>query len=206
MRQFVFAKYSGMRQRNWLRPLGFAYLQGSGFKDHMLPKFFNETFPVSAVLPEGTRNLVRLAREGLRLLYTSERTYLNRLKSLDEAIGDLEAGETLEVDDLEKTVRKFVEAAPKVDRFRDNTFFAIFDYLIRHGSGGARGGRSAMVLEITPPVADGDEEQTVTKYLMSGRKQPGSEEFDSDEFDGEVLTDEPPVALASAAGAGTPPV
>jgi hypothetical protein len=127
---------------------------------------------VQAVLPEGTKRLSQGAKGLLRQLYLSEASYVKRLIKLDSLVDQLVdnaklgAAEPVPVDEFEQSARDFVSMAPKLDRFRENAFFCVFDQLIRYNSGGKRGGRSALVLEITPPGS----KQTVTKYLMPERK------------------------------------
>ena len=169
MRNYIAAKYTGMTRTDWLRPVGYAYLQKSGFQSYALPHFLNESIQVVAKLPEGKRKLRRENKQFLRLLYRSEAKYVKRLLALDKLIDEFkdEDDVSVHVEDLEQAARDFVEMAPKIDRFRDNAFFLVFDGLIRRRSGGKQGGRSAMVLEITPSGS----KETVTKYLMAGHSK-----------------------------------
>jgi hypothetical protein len=172
MRSYLAAKYTGMSSKAWLRPAGYAYLQGSGFRFYTEPRFFNESTVVQALTPEGPRRLSHGAKALLRQFYSSEAKYVERLIELDSLVDQLidnakhGGAEPVPVEEFEQAARRFVSMAPKLDRYRDNAFFCVFDMLIRNNSGGKRGGRSALVLEITPPGS----KQTVTKYLMAERK------------------------------------
>ena len=211
MRHYIAAKYTGMRRVDHAVPIGFAYLDGRGFHIHAEPRFIDQaSLKVFYRLPgwftggsERVDALTLHNRVILRRLYRKEIRYLNRLVALDDLIDvindpgeDDDVGESISVDELEEAARDFVSMAPGLDDLRDNAFFAIFDGLIRLNSARTQGGRSALILEITPP----DTDVTVTKYLMSGRKRDGESTFEDEPVGAGPSDLEAGTVVRSAAG------
>ena len=189
MRHYIAAKYTGMRQVDHAAPIGFAYLEGRGFEIHAEPRFIHQAglqvlYRLPGWFTEGSEKVGALTLQNRRILsklYSREIRYLDRFVALDDLIDVLndpgdEDGEreSISVQALEEAARDFVSMAAGLDEFRENAFFAIFDGLIRLNSARTQGGRSALILEITPPGTD----VTVTKHLMAGRKRDGQDPFE----------------------------
>lgn len=173
MRQLIGAKYTGMKQTDWMAPVGFAYLSPAPYKKYKegstalrqstivvtLPGWFTKGAPREVSLPrEDTERLITL--------YGIEDKYVDRLVKLDEVLdGALKEKKPIPLDKLKEVARKFIEMADDVDEWRENAFFAIFDKIVEAAlkktprDKPAR--ESAMVLEIT---AEG--KKRVRKALM----------------------------------------
>jgi len=173
MRRLVGAKYTGMKQTDWLARVGFAYLSPSlhevydkegftalrQFKSVTLPAWFTGDAPMK----------VGLSSSDIQFLITLcniEKSYADRLVKLDQVLDRaLKEKKPIPLDDLNDAARKFVEMADELDEWRENAFFAIFDKLVEAAlkkvpqAQAAR--ESAMVLEMTP-----DGKDKVTKVLM----------------------------------------
>src|SRR5262249_36101250 len=173
MRRLIGAKYTGMKQNDWLPRVGFAYLSPSlheaydkegftalrQFKTVTLPAWFTRDAPMK----------VDLSSSDIQFLITLcniETSYADRLVKLDQVLDRaLKEKKPVPLDDLKNAARKFVDLADELDEWRENAFFAIFDKLVEAAlkkvpqSQAPR--ESAMVLEITPDAKD-----KVTKVLM----------------------------------------
>ena len=79
--------------------------------------------------------------------------------------------EGVSADDLNKQVREFVQMSYKLNEFRENAFFGVFDRLV-HERGGRTSRNSSLVLEITPQGG-----KTVTKVLTAARPVAGVSEI-----------------------------
>jgi len=173
MRQLIGAKFAGMKQTDWMAPVGFAYLTPSVYE------VFKEGFTalkqsnIIVTLPEwftrGEPREVLLRREDkdrLSALYNIEDRYVARLVKLDEVLDRaLKEKKPIPLDELKEAARKFVEMAGELDEWRDNAFFAIFDKIVEAALKKDQQARvtreSAMVLEIMP-----DGKKRVRKALM----------------------------------------
>ena len=168
-RQLIAAKYTGMRQIDWLARVGFAYLDPSFYslyregytallaegKAVQLPEWFTGGRALNVELEPVHRQL-------LLTLYNIEEEYVEALVRLEKTIaGVLTSHKSVPVDELEKAAVRFVDMADDLDQYRENTFFAIFDKLVMEGSPSESQRKSAMVLEITTPGG-----QKVKKFLM----------------------------------------
>jgi hypothetical protein len=173
MRQLIGAKYTGMKQTDWMAPVGFAYLSPLPYKIYKegftalrqsnivitLPEWFTKGAPRKVPLsPEIIERLITL--------YNVEGSYVERLAELDEVLDRaLKEQKPIPLDELKEVARKFAEMADDVDEWRENAFFAIFDKIVEAALKKAPqdkpGRESAMVLEITP-----DGKNKVTKALM----------------------------------------
>jgi hypothetical protein len=164
MRQVISAKYTGMKQTNWLARVGFAYLapqlheifDQEGFtglrkiKAVTLPTWFTRGAPLE----------VGLSATDIQLLITLcniEDSYAKRLVRLQKTLKK----SPIPQKELQEASRKFVEMADDLDDWRENAFFAIFDRMMQESTRGRLLRESAMVLEITPPG-----KKKVTKILM----------------------------------------
>jgi hypothetical protein len=173
VRRLLAAKYTGMREKDWLPRVGFAYSsQGladiyyrEGFtavlskaKAVTLPSWFTHGVQLPPVpLTDANRHLIVT-------LYNTEKRYVERLDRLDLVI-DRALRDKLPVplDELAKAAREFVGMADDLEEFgRANAFFLAFDKLTQTGSSGKWRRESAMVLTIK--AAD---REPVVKYLMA---------------------------------------
>ncbi|HWN09306.1 MAG TPA: hypothetical protein VNO50_08615 [Pyrinomonadaceae bacterium] len=171
-RGLVAAKYTGMRDNDWLAPMGFAFLdQGlyDAFHNIGNPEAFAQK-TVTVSLPDwfvaGGKKVV-LRKSDLWVLakfYKVEDKFVERLMKL-RGLVKLAPGARIPEEDLRDAARHFVDMADDLDEEGGtNTFFAVFDQLAQRGqsAGGTR--KSAVVIEITPPGANA---KKVTKYLMA---------------------------------------
>ena len=173
IRQLMAAKYTGMREVDWMARVGFAYLNKQfadiyykeGFtafrakaKSIILPAWFTGGVQFSEV------SLSDANRSAIMRLYDIEKKYVERLNKLDILIDKcLKQGVPVPVDDLAKASRDFVGMADDLDSVgRENCFFIAFDKLAEVGSSGKWHRESALILTIKS--TDGKE---VTKYLMA---------------------------------------
>jgi hypothetical protein len=167
-RALIGAKFTGMRKEDWQVRVGFAYLDPQFSELHKkgtlktdgkfveLPPWFTGSGSITVALPSDQRNLVNV-------LFNMEDNYVKRLVKLDEVVDQAATGkQPVPVKELEDDARHFVESASEMDFARENTFFAMFDILVKQGGSGKGRRQSAMVMEITPPQGD-----KVTKYLMA---------------------------------------
>ena len=113
-----------------------------------LPAWFTGKTPREQGLTDADRQI-------LVTLYGVEEELVTRLVELDAVVDRCLAGATaVPVSDLEKASLRFVEMFDDVDKFGgQNTFFGVFDAVVRAGSGGKGRHQSALVLEITPREA-----------------------------------------------------
>jgi len=162
MRQLIGAKFAGMKQTDWMAPVGFAYLEPSVYEVYKEGFTALRQSNIIVTLPEwftrGEPREVLLRREyadRLSALYNIEDKYVDRLVKLDEVLDRaLKEKKPIPLDELKEAARKFVEMAGKVDEWRDNAFFAIFDKIVEAALKKTPRDKatreSAMVLEITP--------------------------------------------------------
>ncbi len=84
-------------------------------------------------------------------LYNAENKFLNCLVQLDATIDALrDELDGVSAEDLNKQVKEFVQMSDRLNEFRENAFFTVFDRLVQEGSGGRAPRNSSLVLEITP--------------------------------------------------------
>ena len=95
-----------------------------------------------------------------------ERTLIKRLSRLYAIIDDARTNDRPVSDaELEESAREFVEMASNLDGTgRLNSFFAVFDALVKEGSNGKGYRESSMILELQT-----GSDNPVTKYLCAGR-------------------------------------
>jgi hypothetical protein len=173
MRRLVGAKYTGMKQTEWMARVGFAYLSPSLYEVYDKGGFTSlRQSKIVVTLPEwftkGGPRKVTLSREDaerLITLYSVEDRYVDRLAQLDKVLDRaLKEKKPVPLDELKEAARKFAEMADDVDEWRENAFFAIFDKVVEAALKKAPRDKtareSAMVLEITP-----DGTNKVTKAL-----------------------------------------
>jgi hypothetical protein len=169
-RQVLGAKYTGMKETDWMARVGFAYqspdfyeLYKKGFtallaegKAVTLPGWFTGGAPQEVALQQEFRQFVLT-------LFNVEKSYVERLVKLDALIDkSIQKKEPIALDELQDAARNFVSMADDLDSLgRENSFFAIFDKLVQEGSSGKWKRDSAVVLNIEPPTGD-----PVVKYLM----------------------------------------
>ena len=173
MRQLIGAKFAGMKQTDWMAPVGFAYLTPSVYEVYKRGFTALKQSNIVVTLPgwftRGEPREVSLRREyvdRLITLYSIEDKYVDRLVKLDEVLDRaLKEKKPIPLDELKEAALKFVEMAGELDEWRDNAFFAIFDKIVEAAlkkSPHAKAAReSAMVLEIMP-----DGKKMVRKALM----------------------------------------
>ena len=173
MRHLIGAKFAGMKQTDWLAPVGFAYLTPSVYEVYKrgftalkqsnivvtLPRWFTRGEPREVLLR-------REDKDRLSALYSIEDRYVDRLVKLDGVLDRaLKEKKPIPLDELKEAARKFVEMAGELDEWRDNAFFAIFDKIVEAAlkkSPHAKAAREpAMVMEIMP-----DGKKRVRKALM----------------------------------------
>jgi hypothetical protein len=173
MRRLVGAKYTGMKQTEWMARVGFAYLSPSLYEAYDKGGFtLLRQSKIVVTLPEwfakdGPRKVALSREDAERLLslYFVEDKYVDRLVELDKVL-DLALIEKkpIPLDELKEAARKFAEMADDVDEWCENAFFAIFDKVMEAALKKAPRDKpsreSAMVLEITP-----DGTNKVTKAL-----------------------------------------
>jgi hypothetical protein len=151
-------------------PIGVAYLRDDVFARHARGTL--ESVPIGITMPgflTGGRSLSEtidtqsFQMTMLAVLYRSEDTLARAFTSLDSAIDRARHGTSpVTIGELEAAARAVLEAGGGLDRFGAlNTFFGIFDALVRVGSHGKAHRESALVLEITPPGGE-----TVTRFFM----------------------------------------
>jgi hypothetical protein len=173
VRQLISTKYTGMRKKDWLPRVGFAY--GS---QTLADTFYQEGYTAvlakvkSVTLPtwftqSDKPQLVTLTKENRNFivtLYNKEKNYVERLNKLDILIDkSLKNKVPIPLDELAKASRDFVGMADDLDEYgRANSFFLAFDKLTQVGSSGKWRRESAMILTIK--TRDGS---SVTKYLMN---------------------------------------
>jgi hypothetical protein len=170
MRQFIGAKYIGMRDKDWAARVGFAYLDPQfyslykqGFtallaegKAVTLPAWYTKTSALKVGMEPSDRTRVLT-------LFNVEKSYLDRLVKLDIVIDKATSGGTsISMKELADASHEFIKKADDLDEIRENSFFAIFDRLVQEGGSGKGRRESAMILEITSPGKD-----KVVKYLMA---------------------------------------
>lgn len=172
MRQVISAKYTGMKQTNWLARVGFAYLSPSlheiydkeGFtglqklKAVTLPGWFTGGQPLQA----------SLSAQDIQLLITLcniESSYAKRIVNLDKTLNK----KPIPQKDLQDAAKKFVEMSDDLNEWTPNAFFAIFDRIVqdalRRANNNSDWRQSSMVMDITPPGA----KKSVRKILMQQR-------------------------------------
>jgi hypothetical protein len=174
MRRLVGAKYTGMKQTDWMAPVGFAYLSPSAYEIYDRGGFTAlRQSGIAVTLPgwftKGAPRAVALSREDIErliTLYDIEDSYADRLAKLDEILDRaLKEKKPIPLDELQQAARKFAEMAGRLDRWVENAFFAIFDKIVeaalKKTSRDKPARESAMVLEIAP-----DGTNKVTKALM----------------------------------------
>ena len=107
----------------------------------------------------------------LRTLFNVEDTLAKRLVMLDQAIDESRTMQrAISVDQLEAAAADVLKAGGNMDKFgAPNTFFGVFDALVRVGGIGKSHRESALILEITPPGGE-----TVTRFLMDNPLVPAS--------------------------------
>jgi hypothetical protein len=82
----------------------------------------------------------------LDTLYRTESTLVDALLDLHKTLQ-----KSFSAKDLDKKVKRLVDAGHSADFGRENTFFAVFDRLVAHSTQGGAPRTSALVLEITAP-------------------------------------------------------
>jgi hypothetical protein len=154
-----------------LAAVGVAYRHGQGLleknRDNRLDKE-----PLSVTMPGwligGAGAKVTIDHHGvgmavLRTLFNIEDSLAKRTVALDALVDDARMKQrAVAVSELEEAVEEVLSRGADMDRMgAPNTFFGIFDALVRIGGLGKAHRESALVLEITPPGG-----QTVTKFFM----------------------------------------
>ncbi len=179
IRNLAAATLIGAGKRPWSAPVGFAYRsptvanlykQGytavlSGARSVTLPAWYTGGQPREVSLGPAER-------QALVTLCGIEEALVGRMAELDRVVDRCMAARVpVPVEELEKASRRFVEMADDLDNVGgQNTFFAVFDAVVRAGSSGKGRRESALVLEITPAGAT----ETVTRVLMGGEPRlPG---------------------------------
>ncbi|HEU0184197.1 MAG TPA: hypothetical protein VFS27_02715 [Blastocatellia bacterium] len=173
MRRLVGAKYTGMKQTDWMARVGFAYLSPAVYEVYdrggftalrrakivvTLPEWFTKG-------PPRKEALSREDAERLSALYFVENEYVDGMARLDKILDQaLKEKKPIPLDELKEAAREFARMADDVDKWRENAFFAIFDKVVEAALKKAPRDKaareSAMVLEITP-----DGTKKVTKAL-----------------------------------------
>ncbi|WP_291980645.1 hypothetical protein [Luteitalea sp.] len=99
----------------------------------------------------------------LRTLLNVEDSLAKRFVRLDAVVDDARTTQrAVSLGELEKVEADVLKAGGEMDKFgAPNTFFGVFDALVRVGGLGKAHRESAMVLEITPPGGE-----TVTRFFM----------------------------------------
>jgi hypothetical protein len=162
MRHLVGAKYTGMKQTEWMARVGFAYLSPSVYEVYDKGGFTAlRQSKIVVTLPEwftkGRPRKEALSREDadrLSTLYYVEDRYVDRMAELDKVLDRaLKEKKPIPLDELKEAARKFAEMADDVDKWRENAFFAIFDKVVEAALKKAPHDKaareSAMVLEIS---------------------------------------------------------
>jgi len=179
-RDFISARFTGMKKTAWMARVGFAYRDAIAYDRRIEANL--GAGPVTVILPawftgDGAIDVTldgKAAREPLRTLYLAEDRLVKSLRNLDETLDPLLSDApavSVPVDKIEEASRKFVSAAPTLQQYRANSFFVVFDQLVRAASGGVKGGRSSLILEITPPPLEGERAKTFTEILGAPRKE-----------------------------------
>jgi hypothetical protein len=151
--------------------VGLAYGHGVG----LLEKNRNNTLdssPITVTMPGwlvgGAGRKVTIRREDLgmqvlRTVFNIEDDLADRFVKLDAVVDDARMKQrSVAVEELEEAAERVLRQGAQMDKFgAPNTFFGIFDALVRIGGVGKAHRESALVLEITPPGG-----QTVTKFFM----------------------------------------
>lgn len=175
MRQVIASKFTGMRQVDWAARVGFAYL-ADNLDDITRDEGCQALRKMKAVeIPSWfsgrKKEFVNLSSANVEVLVTLcnlERVYVDRLDRLDRVLDKaLIDKKPISNDELAEASKKFVELSNKINVFKENAFFAIFDKLVQAGAPNRARRESAMVLEITP--VGKTEEEKITKILMAGK-------------------------------------
>ncbi|HEY6402929.1 MAG TPA: hypothetical protein VI479_16040, partial [Blastocatellia bacterium] len=173
MRRLIGAKFTGMKQTEWMARVGFAYLSPSVYEVYdkggfttlrhtkivvTLPEWFTKG-------PPRKETLSKEDAERLSTLYYVENGYVDSMAQLDKILDRaLKEKKPIPLDELKEAAREFARMADDVDKWRENGFFAIFDKVVEAALKKAPRDKaareSAMVLEITP-----DGTNKVTKAL-----------------------------------------
>jgi hypothetical protein len=154
-----------------LAAVGLAYRHGTG----LLEKNRNNTLDSQALtvtLPgwlvggAGAKTTIQrddLGMKLLRTLFNIEDDLAERFVTLDAVVDDARMKQrSVAVEELEKAADQVLRQGAQMDKFgAPNTFFGIFDALVRIGGLGKAHRESALVLEITPPGGE-----KVTKFFM----------------------------------------
>ena len=160
--------------------IGLAYLSDANAQKHRNNTI--ENAPVVVTLPGfltgGPAKAASFDRDDvqmpiLRTLFRVEDELATRLVTLDASIDQARTTQhAVSVDQLEDAVADVLKAGGSIDKFgAPNTFFGIFDALIRVGGIGKSHRESAMILEITPPGGE-----TVTRFFMDNPSVPAGAE------------------------------
>lgn len=172
MREFVSARYIGMRSNDWDAILGFAYrspvLADAAMNNELRNKSWAVRLPGWFTGSESGWDETLNSNHRIRLntLFHTERKYLDRLVAFDKVIDKARVKNVaVPHEELRKAEKEFVEMADDIDRWRANTFFVVFDHLIQ--SQGKAHRDCAMVFEITPPNGN----ETIRKILTT-KKTP----------------------------------
>ncbi|MGE0450316.1 MAG: hypothetical protein AB7Q29_12135 [Vicinamibacterales bacterium] len=173
-RRLVAAAFVRRKSRS-LAAVGLAYRDGAALlQKHRANLLDKQSITVSlpAWLADGGGKRVSIdlqGRELLRTLFSIEESLAARFVALDLLIDDARRRQrAVAVAELEKAVEEVLACGAQMDAIGGpNSFFGVFDALVRIGGLGKAHRESVFVLELTPPGGD-----TVTKFFMDS--EPGA--------------------------------
>ena len=191
MREFIAIKFIAMKDTKWMKPIGWAYrgADPEKFDQYIQAHALTVHLPTDLADGNGTVELRDARLELFKSLLKIERTYLKRLGKFDQVVDQARHAHTsVPINKLNDASRGFLEQAKKLENWRANCFFAVFDHLVEFANKGKGRRETAMVIEVD---AGGDKK--VTKIISS----PPAAEADEED----LLTTEPTAPMVRAASA-----
>ena len=191
MREFIAVKFIAMKDTQWMKPIGWAYRGADPAKFDQYIQAHALTVHLPADLADGGDTVeLRDARlELFKSLLMIERTYLKRLGKFDQVVDQARQARTsVPIDELNDASRGFLDQAKKLESWRANAFFAVFDHLVEFTNKGKGRRETSMVIEV-----DAGDGKKVTK-IISSPPAAGAEEQDSP-----AAAPTPPMVLAASA-------